>query len=228
MSAENASLLPLLAAVVFGGAAGVGLGFLAPSPSSLLDAPTKEDPIDAVDVAAQPVASSPRCAARAIELDARIDAAETELDTLELQERLLRSQLSLIGGLPSEWTDDIGPEWREDAVREALSAADERVEHAWIVEVDCSEYPCIAIVEHDGPTLAAPGTSVSDVKPLVADWPGRTRVTGSEVQGSDGSHRGFGVIALYGDGIPDATGLRTDVRMTRHSDAIRAAWKGTP
>lgn len=84
------------------------------------------------------------------EAEARIAALERELDELTLQHRVVRGRLAAFEGEPAEWPDETPAFLRPDAFRAALTdvaAADP----AWdLADVECDEYPCVAVLAHVG------------------------------------------------------------------------------
>ncbi len=79
--------------------------------------------------------------------------ADDRIEELEFQNRVLRGQLDLAGGVVSEWPTDLQPAYRPEGVRswltELLDTPDGLNEGIQFVDVDCTEFPCVAIFRYD-------------------------------------------------------------------------------
>jgi hypothetical protein len=77
----------------------------------------------------------------------RVDELEEALQQAEFTGALAQGQLVAHMGEPQQWPDDVRPELQPDLFEERLNAALEANPEANLVELDCSEYPCIAVIE---------------------------------------------------------------------------------
>lgn len=111
---------------------------------------------------------------------ARIDSLERDLASARLQAGINAGIVKSHEGVAQAWPRDVAAPFRPDAFRGHLDAALEASPGASVVEVDCDEFPCIAVL-----TTSAPG----------ADW-----VTGLEVvherMNADGTFGEVGVMGL--------------------------------
>lgn len=80
------------------------------------------------------------------ELLAEVDRLQGELDRLQLEATMARGQVGHYEGVPSPWPDDVPAAYQagpfERFVQDAL-AGHEDLE---LLEVDCEEFPCVALV----------------------------------------------------------------------------------
>lgn len=101
---------------------------------------------DAPDAGATPwggAAELPPCPAIA-PLAREADAVSRELGRLEAEILKGRVLDAAHIGLPVEWPDDLPDRWREASIERALR--DALGEDGEILTLDCSEYPCVAVV----------------------------------------------------------------------------------
>jgi len=83
-------------------------------------------------------------------LEEEIAELEDELDRLRMEAALAKGQLSHYEGDPQPWPEDVPPGFGAEAFAAAAEQAAEDVEHAELLDVDCSEFPCIAVFQsHD-------------------------------------------------------------------------------
>lgn len=96
----------------------------------------------------------------------RTEALEKAIAELTFERDILRGQLVAAGGEELPWPDDLpaelGPEQFEATLQAALGDFD-----AQIVEVDCSEYPCLAVL--DGGPIENPMTFAQDLSSTITD-----------------------------------------------------------
>jgi len=79
------------------------------------------------------------------ELLAEIDRLEAENDGLRLQSKMAIGQAEHYEGLPQPWGDEVPASFRPDAFTEAMREAAEGLEDAELLDVDCEEFPCVAV-----------------------------------------------------------------------------------
>ena len=80
------------------------------------------------------------------ELLAEIDRLQAENENLRLQSTLAMGQAEHYEGVPQPWGDEIPASFRPDAFTDAMREAVEGIEDAELVDVDCEEYPCVAVI----------------------------------------------------------------------------------
>ncbi|GDX78384.1 hypothetical protein LBMAG42_01950 [Deltaproteobacteria bacterium] len=111
---------------------------------------------------------------------ARIDTLERQLAGARLQAGINAGIVQTHEGVAQPWPKDVPAPFRPEAFRRHLDAALEASPGASVVEVDCDEFPCIAVL-----TTSAPG----------ADW-----VSGLEAvherMNADGTFGDVGVMGL--------------------------------
>ncbi len=84
-------------------------------------------------------------------LNAELDETRTALETERFAGALVRGQLQAEQGTPSKWADaDVPDAMRPERFEAELARAIESAPDVVIDRVDCSEYPCIAVLEHVG------------------------------------------------------------------------------
>jgi anti-sigma factor RsiW len=111
----------------------------------------------AVDAAPAPVSPAPTRVQVALPDDA--DAAERErllaeeigrlrdqLESARIRGTLTRGQLESHEGVPQPWPEELSEVYRPEAFEAALEAALEEVPFGDLEVLDCSEYPCVAVV----------------------------------------------------------------------------------
>lgn len=80
------------------------------------------------------------------ELLAEIDRLKTENDGLRLQSKMAIGQAEHYEGVPQPWSDDVPASFRPDAFTDAMREAVEGIEDAELLDVDCEEFPCVAVI----------------------------------------------------------------------------------
>lgn len=96
-----------------------------------------------------PVAAAPRP-----EDTARIAELEGQLQRLQARQAITSGQLAAVQGEPQPWPDDVAAAWRPAAFERSLRALAAEEEAGDLLTVDCSEFPCLAVLEpppFDGP-----------------------------------------------------------------------------
>lgn len=82
-------------------------------------------------------------------LQQRIAELEVENEGLAMVAALAQGQLAVVAGEPVEWPETVPsyqePDWFETAVMEATA----QIPGASIIDIDCTEYPCIAHIDLD-------------------------------------------------------------------------------
>ncbi|MCB9761766.1 MAG: hypothetical protein H6739_18130 [Alphaproteobacteria bacterium] len=149
---------------------------------------------------------------------------EAELEKLRFENALLRGQVRVTQGEPQDWPEAVPAALRASGLEEALGATVGEV--AELVEMDCSEYPCVAVlnalVPPQDPALQdafkALETRLSeeaggDIGMMVAIAESRT----------DADTEGVGVIvmAAMDEGASEDPDLNTRLRH-RTDEALRA------
>ncbi len=72
---------------------------------------------------------------------------EDELEAVRAELAIAQGQIEVLVGVPRGWTDDVPSELRPERVDARLEAFLADQEHLELVELDCSEYPCVAVLE---------------------------------------------------------------------------------
>ncbi len=83
-------------------------------------------------------------------LAARVADLEAENDRLRLQATLAEGQLTAHVGVPQAWPDDVPRGLAPGEFSAWVRAGADGVDDAAIVDIDCTEYPCLAILEATG------------------------------------------------------------------------------
>lgn len=78
---------------------------------------------------------------------ARIQELEDQVSMLQFEGALARGQVSAMQGEPQDWPNDVPEALTERAFTDSIESAIAQIDHARIIEIDCSEYPCIAVME---------------------------------------------------------------------------------
>ncbi len=194
-------LLPFAAAI----ALGVGLGFVLPLPESDLSATPVSGP-------APRKARPPSSAHTNLpEIRAALQNADSASCAAQLAPLVL--QLEYDEGRPLEWDDsrpaETQPEAIEKTILEALHAAHPDAE---LVELDCSEYPCVAtaiVAEARGRSeLLAPDVPIHDVRIL------------NSGAGTLPDGQLYQVFAIGGDVVPEEA-TRINLRVEEQLAAVQ-------
>jgi hypothetical protein len=148
-----------------------------------------------------------------------------EVAELEALRTLMRGQLALVGGVPEVWPDGVDPAAEEARHREDWERAVAVFGDAELVEVDCAEPPCLAVVEVWGRDGIEDGAIVSDLGYRIAEA-GGLEAPGSRYAATAETDRGWVnlVVVDLGDAGPSDTpgGKRLQVRRERLVEAARA------
>jgi hypothetical protein len=155
-----------------------------------------------------------------------------ELEALREENRILEAQVaaSRIGaqfadariegheGVPQPWPEDIPAAWQPEPFEAAMAAA---MEAAGIggfpLEVDCSEFPCLAMIEasalDDRPDDLWDRVVAGMSDPLGGNL--RTGIHASNIGSQDGPSRSFGVLSFWpadrpAEGAKERMGYRAD------------------
>ncbi len=107
------------------------------APTAAAAAPRHDEPVaDTVsDLRAQVVA-----------LQAELDQARQEADGAKLAGAIANGQLANVQGQPAVWPTDVPAALRPEAYEADVRAAVASIPGAKVTDVDCSEYPCLALV----------------------------------------------------------------------------------
>lgn len=126
----------------------------------------------------------------------RLEALRADRSALEFQERLLRGQVQLLGGLPVPWPEGVDPAVTEAELVPRLEALDAETPEVEVLDVDCAEFPCLILVETSGPDTASAGVSGRDGEAFAAALGVPGGVTSAKV-GPDEARRAFSVIVAH-------------------------------
>ncbi len=141
---------------VYQGAAVVRAGEAAPVTVAAGEAHTVGSPDPAPSAAAKPpqVLTPPRPvepgltpAEREAVLNDEIARLRDELQTAELRADLARGRVEAHEGTPAPWPADLPAAFGPEGFTEAIAAALEEVPFGTLHHLDCSEYPCYAVIE---------------------------------------------------------------------------------
>ena len=80
------------------------------------------------------------------QLTAEIARLEEELDGLRMEATLARGQLGHYEGTAQPWPDDVPASFRPEAFESALEKALANAENLELLELDCQEFPCVAVI----------------------------------------------------------------------------------
>ncbi len=89
-------------------------------------------------------------------LRARIDELEQALATADFEGAIQRGRIAAVEGRPQEWPEDLPAQLQAGGFEDGLVDAIADNEDLDLLEVNCDEYPCYAIIEVD-PASLAPG-----------------------------------------------------------------------
>jgi len=193
-------------------------------------------------VAVPPTTEDPQTLPAAKEQLAALRQRNTELeearDALDFEVKALRGQLSAYGATATEWPDDLPDPYRPEPFTEWAESVIADVPGFAIAEVDCSEFPCLVLVESgpDAPLAEdgsidwdAAGRAFADQKP-----PGVPEDTessaGISVMETNKDGERSGVMVLYNapdshmaDGIQERLQVRTRDAAQRLAEADATA-----
>ncbi len=155
----------------------------------------------------------------------RLEALREERRALAFHERLLRGQVELLGGLPIPWTEAVDPALSESALRPRLEALDAENPDVEVLEVDCTEFACLTLVETSGPDTASAGVSGRDGEAFATTLGVPGGVTSAKV-GPDDARRAFSVIVAHPGPTEPLVAKRVEPRtaeaMTRARELLGA------
>ncbi len=89
-------------------------------------------------------------------LRARIDELEQALATADFEDAIQRGRIAAVEGTPQAWPEALPPELHADHFEDGLADALAGHDELELLEVNCDEYPCYAIIEAD-PESIGPG-----------------------------------------------------------------------
>ncbi len=99
-------------------------------------------------------------------LQARIAELEGQLAAARLGGRMAQARVEAHEGAPQPWPEDLPPAWAPAAFESTLRAAiDAEGMAAQLLSIDCSEFPCLALIEAD--PEASEDARFDDVKALI-------------------------------------------------------------
>lgn len=155
------------------------------------------------------------------------EAGTTEMERLSFENALLRIALARHEGephaFPVDYPEELGPRSFDDTVR-PLVEADEDLE---LYGIDCTEYPCLAWVEAEGPTDADWEPQLKDLKARLERHPGWENHwiwTMPNVQrDQDVSHASVGIMVHPGP-VPEPVITRIEYRARVAVEERRQVW----
>ena len=109
-------------------------------------AATRATPTDAPRLVRVEVPAGSDPAERERLLAEEIGRLRGELEAARLGQVLTRGQLEAHQGTPQPWPEDLADAYRPDAFEEALQEAIQELPFGDLELVDCSEYPCFAVI----------------------------------------------------------------------------------
>jgi hypothetical protein len=124
----------------------------------------------------------------------------------------LEGQLSANGIRPNEWPEDLPETLEPETLRATMEAKLSEFPELKLMDVDCSEYPCVVVIEDLGedpdrmnvePVRAAVHESI--------DGELDSRVSGAVFEDDNGT-RYIEAWALMAPGADEGTAARTDMR----------------
>ncbi len=149
------------------------------------------------------------------DLMAEIDRLQAENDGLRLKSTLAQGQAEHYEGVPQEWDDGIPAGFRPDAFTDAMRTAVEGMEDAELLDVDCEEFPCVAVIRSttDRQDWAA---AIDEGLPAAADL-GLEGEVGKSIwahgtRGDEGEVRLAGVAFVPKEQYDEDAHQRTDFR----------------
>lgn len=154
------------------------------------------------------------------ELEARVSALEEELAAARFEQQVASGRLTAHEGEPQEWPEGLPEAFTAGPYEQALAEAFEGAEGMELVEVDCSEFPCLAIVESfsngDDWPRAISDRARGVPEQLGYDEPVSQSVMASSFETDEGFGNYVGLVML-----PD--GYQSEEAQTRASFRLEAA-----
>lgn len=154
-------------------------------------------------------------------LEEEIAELEEELGRLRMESALAKGQLSHYEGDPQPWPEDVPPGFAAEAFEAAAEQAAEAVEHAELLDVDCDEFPCIAVFRsHDeGPDWHA---GIHEALPDPEGYDGEVgkMVWASESRGDEGSAKLLSVAMLPEGAEEQGLHERTEFRANTLTEGL--------
>jgi len=149
-------------------------------------------------------------------LRTRIDELEQALATKDFEGAIQRGRIAAVEGRPQEWPADLPPQLQAAGFERSLRDGLADNEDLEILEVNCDEYPCYAIIEADPETMG-PGRKPGDG--AIQAW--AETVDGDvglmnmvSVLGSPDGEVGLMGVSLIAEGQPsDEVSTRLNYRM---------------
>lgn len=137
--------------------------FLTPAPPPAVDVDAQEVPVAGASTPA--VVSATRVPA------CDDDAVNARVEALETENRHLLDQLAELGGIDAPFPDSVPAFFREAELDEQLRQAEAQLDGVERVDLDCSEFPCIAVYRW-GPELPRSTSVLLPVDQAVLDAAG--------------------------------------------------------
>jgi len=154
-------------------------------------------------------------------LEEEIAELEQELDRLRVEAAMAKGQLSHYEGDPQPWPDDVPegfmPTAFESAVTEALAGR----EDAELLDVDCAEFPCIAVIRsYSGEPDWHQGLHESIPDPEGYDGEVGKMVFATESAGAGARARLLSVAMVPEDHAEDGLRERVDFRVNTLTEEV--------
>ncbi len=152
------------------------------------------------------------------ELLAEIDRLRAENEGLRLQSSVARGVVDHYEGVAQPWSDDVPAPFRPDAFPDAIRDAVAEMEDAELIDVDCEEFPCVAVIRsttdrHDWAKAMEEGLPRTDE--LGYEGPVGLSIWAHGTRGDEGEVKLVGVAYTPGEGHDDDVHQRTDFRATQ-------------
>ncbi|MFT4627582.1 MAG: hypothetical protein ACI8PZ_006268 [Myxococcota bacterium] len=174
-------------------------------------------PVQAV-LGAEPGESPAQTIARLTEA---LEAATTRLAEADFERAVASGQLAVIQGEPSEWPDDVPDAYQPEAFEEGVRAAIADFPGTELVEVECSEYPCLGAIRlSDDIDTQALGESLKEwVTGALGTDSLSLSMNRSKFVGDEGE-ADFVLFGAHGGGRDDDVGRRIEHRMDGMVDML--------
>jgi hypothetical protein len=165
-----------------------------------------------------PAPSTDLATASPEELLAEIDRLRAENDGLRLQSSVARGVVDHYEGVVQPWPDAVPAPFRPDAFPDAMREAVAEMEDAELLDVDCEEFPCVAMIrtttEHSDWARAVE-EGLPAASDLGHDGPVGLSLWAHGTRGDEGEVRLVGVAYTPRDLHDEDVQQRTDFRATQ-------------
>lgn len=148
------------------------------------------------------------------------------LAAAELRAQVAEAQLEAATGAPSDWPHDVHPDWTAEATAARLEDVARDFEGVSVEELDCGEFPCIAVLSIDpSDDPEADNALIRRIEEAGApDDSAGALVLASQAQGEDGEPLGLTMVTAWlpeGGSPNDPVHVRTKTR----AEALGQAWE---